>query len=51
VVTWQLGRATLVSPLPMVVCAVSLALLLRTRMTATWLLAAGAALGWLVSAR
>jgi chromate transporter len=51
VVTWQLGRGALVSPLPIVVFLVSLVLLLRTRWNATWLLAAGAVLGWIVSAR
>jgi chromate transporter len=51
VVTWQLGRSALVSPLPILVFAVSLVLLLRTRLNATWLIAVGAALGWLVSAR
>jgi chromate transporter len=50
-VTWHLGRGALVSPLPIVVFLVSLVLLRRTRLNATWLLAAGALLGWLVSAR
>jgi chromate transporter len=51
VVTWQLGRSALVSGLPIVVFVTSVLLLLRTRLNATWLLAAGALLGWLVSAR
>lgn len=51
VVTWHLGRGALGSPLPIVLFLVSLVLLLRTRLNATWLLAAGALLGWLVSAR
>jgi chromate transporter len=47
VVTWQLARATLISPLPVVVCAVSFVALVQYRMNATWLIAAGAAIGWL----
>jgi chromate transporter len=51
VVTWQLGRSTLVAPLPIVVCVVSLVVLVGTRLNATWLIAAGALLGWLATAR
>lgn len=51
VVTWQLGRGALVSPLPIVAFLGSLVLLLRTRLNATWLLAAGALVGWMVSVR
>jgi chromate transporter len=51
IVTWQLGRSALVSPLAIVVFAVSLVLLLRTQLNASWLIAAGALIGWFVSAR
>ena len=51
VVTWQLGRGALVSPLPIVAFLGSLVLLLRTRLNATWLLAACALVGWMVSVR
>jgi chromate transporter len=49
VVTWQLARATLIGPLPIAVCAVSFVALMRYRMNATWLIAAGALVGWLAA--
>ncbi len=49
VVTWQLARATLIGPLPISVCAVSVVALVHYRINATWLIAAGAAIGWLAA--
>jgi chromate transporter len=49
VVSWQLGRATLVAPVPAAIFVVSLALLMRSAINTSWLIAAGALLGWLVT--
>ena len=45
VVTWQLARATLIAPLPIIICAVSF-VLVQYRINATWLIAAAAVVGW-----
>lgn len=47
VVTVQLGRAALVDALTIGIALLSLLLLLRHRINATWLVLGGAALGWL----
>ena len=44
-VTWQIGHASLVDPLSVVIGVVALVLLLRFRVNSTWLIACGAALG------
>jgi chromate transporter len=44
-VTVQLGRASLVGWLPVLVAVGSLALLVRWRVNSTWLVVAGAAVG------
>lgn len=44
-VTWQIGRASLVDPLTVIVALASLVLLLRFRVNSTWLIAGGAAVG------
>ena len=49
VVTWQLARATLISPLPIAVSIVSFAALVYLRINATWLIAAAALLGWIMA--
>lgn len=49
VVAWQLGGAGIVSVTTAGLFAISLMALLRTRISPTWLIAAGAAVGWLVS--
>jgi chromate transporter len=49
VVSWQLGLATLVAPVPAAIFVVSLALLTRSAINTSWLVAAGALLGWLVT--
>lgn len=46
-VTWQLGHASIVDPLTIIVTAVSLVVLLRYRLNSAWLIAAGAAIGLL----
>jgi chromate transporter len=43
--TWQLGRASLIDPLTILAALLSLVLLLRFKVNATWLIVAGAALG------
>jgi chromate transporter len=45
VVTFQLGRATLVSLLTLAIAGASALLLLRHRVNSTWLIAGGAAVG------
>jgi chromate transporter len=45
--TLILARSALVDVVTVIVALVSLALLLRTRINATWLLAGGALIGWL----
>lgn len=49
VVTGQLGRASLVDPLTMILAAVSLFLLVRFKINATWLIAGGALVGFLTT--
>jgi chromate transporter len=46
-VTWQLGQASLVDPLTIVIALVSLGLLVGFNVNTTWLIAGGAALGLL----
>ena len=46
-VTWQLGRASLIDPLTIVAALLSFVLLLRYKLNSTWLIAAGALVGWL----
>lgn len=46
-VTWQLGRASLIDPLTLVIALVSLALLVRYKINSTWLIAGGALIGML----
>jgi chromate transporter len=48
-VTWQLGRASLVDPLTIGLAVVSAVLLLKFKVSSTWLILAGAATGLLVS--
>lgn len=45
-VTVQLGRAALVDPVTMLLAAASAAILVRFRVNPTWLIAAGAGVGW-----
>ena len=47
-VTLQLGRAALCDIWTILLAVVALALLLRARLNATWLIAGGAAAGWLI---
>lgn len=49
IVSWQLGRAALVDPLTIVLAVASLVALVRYRVSSTWLIAAGALLGWLAT--
>jgi chromate transporter len=44
-VTWQIGRASLVDPLTVLVALAALVLLLRYRLNSTWLIAGGALVG------
>ncbi len=44
-VTWQIGRASLVDPLTIVIALLSLVLLLRFKVSSTWLIGAGAMIG------
>ncbi len=46
-VTLQLGAATLRAPVPVALAGISLALLARYSINPTWLVALGAAVGWL----
>jgi chromate transporter len=46
-VTWQLGRASLVDPLTILIALVSFVLLLRFKINSTWLILGGAAIGLL----
>jgi chromate transporter len=48
-VTWQLGVASLIDPLTIVIAIVSIVLLFRYKVNATWLMIGGALIG-LVSA-
>jgi chromate transporter len=49
-VTWQLGRASLIDPLTILVALVSLGLLMRFKLNSTWLVAGGALIGLLKAA-
>jgi chromate transporter len=49
VVSWQLGRSALVDPLSVGLAVISAVLLLRYRINSAWLVAAGAAIGWIVT--
>jgi chromate transporter len=49
VVTWQLAAATLVGLVPIAIAAASFVALARYEVSATWLLLAAAAVGWLMS--
>lgn len=44
-VTWQLGQASLIDPLTIILAILSLALLLRFNLNSTWVIAAGALIG------
>jgi len=44
-VTWQIGRASLVDPLTIAIALLSLVLLLRFKISSTWLIGGGAILG------
>jgi chromate transporter len=46
-VTWHLGKASLIDPLTVVIALVSLGLLVRFKVNATWLIAGGAIVGLL----
>jgi len=46
-VTWQLGQASLIDPLTIVIALASLGLLVRFKVNTTWLIAGGALLGLL----
>jgi len=48
VVTWQLGKASIVDRTTLVVFGVSLIALLRFRVNSAWLVAAAAVLGWVM---
>jgi len=48
VVTWQLGKASIVDRTTLAVFAVSLIALLRLRVNSAWLVAAAAIVGWLM---
>ncbi|HNS37850.1 MAG TPA: chromate efflux transporter [Anaerolineaceae bacterium] len=45
----QIGRASLVDPLTLLIALISLALLLKFKVNSTWLIAGGALVGWLGS--
>ncbi|MPY88910.1 MAG: chromate efflux transporter [Luteitalea sp.] len=49
VVSWQLGRAALVDPLTVGLGVAGLVALVRYRVSSAWLIAGGAAVGWLVT--
>ena len=49
-VAWQLGRASLVDLPTALTAAAALMLLLKTQINSTWLIAGGAAVGWLATA-
>jgi chromate transporter len=46
-VTWQLGQASLIDPLTIVLALLSFLLLMRFKVNSTWLIAGGALIGWL----
>jgi chromate transporter len=49
-VTWQLGRASLIDPLTILVTFISLVLLMRFKVNSTWLIGGGAIIGLLSAA-
>ena len=49
-VTWQLGRASLIDPLTILIALASLVLLIRFKVNSTWLIAGGALAGLLAAA-
>jgi chromate transporter len=49
-VTWQLGRASLISPLPIIIALGSFVLLMWFRANSTWLIAGGGLIGLLSAA-
>lgn len=49
-VAWQLGRASLIDPLTVVICLVCFLLLIRYKVNSTWLIAGGALVGVLSGA-
>jgi chromate transporter len=49
-VSWQLGRTSVTDPLAIVVALISFLLLARYKLNSTWLIAGGAAVGWLSAA-
>ena len=49
VVTWQLGRGSIVDPMTVALFLGSLVALLRFRVNSAWLIGAGAGLGWLAA--
>ena len=49
-VTWQLGRASLIDPLTILVALAAFILLIRFKVNSTWLIAGGALLGMLATA-
>ena len=44
-VTWQLGHASLINPLTIVMALVCLSLLIKFKINSTWLIAGGAIIG------
>jgi chromate transporter len=48
VVAWQLGKASIVDRMTLIVFAVSLVALLRFRVNSAWLVAAAAVVGWVM---
>lgn len=48
-VTWQLGRVSLIDPLTILIGLIALILLMRFKISSTWLIAGGALVGWLSS--
>lgn len=48
-VSWRLGRASLIDPVTILIALASLGLLLRYKISTTWLIAGGALIGILVS--
>jgi chromate transporter len=48
-VTWQLGRASLRGPLPILIALISFVLLIRFKVNSTWLIAGGGLIGLLSS--
>jgi chromate transporter len=49
VVTWQLGRTALVSPVAILLFLASVLIIGRWPVSTTWLIGAGAAVGWLMA--